>query len=287
MSLNALIVWCKGPDCRTGAQGRASLAVDGLGLCTRCMGGLTTRLKQLPELYHDCERALGGGTATGLRERTTGGSLPGLPFNEAAAEVRGAILTTLASWSGLVADQRGLSAPRRDATELCAFLVRHARWMAAHPAAAEMTEEVARLVKAAHRVTRSGPQRRIALGACVEAECGGQLVASLSGHAASTNTATIQCDAEPSHRWAGRHWSEILGRVAEKTAAERWFTAQELAWLWSTPLGTVYRMASEQGWRRRKQSGRVYYAEADAHEAFSRRAGRPRQPARTEYENEA
>ncbi len=60
---------------------------------------------------------------------------------------------------------------------------------------------------------------------------------------------------------------------------ERWLTAADISRLWTTPVGTVYRLASEEGWRRHSRSGHTYYAEEDAHACFSRRAARSRRRA--------
>jgi hypothetical protein len=283
----------------------------------------------LPELYRDCERVLGGAAAKGLRERTSGGPLPGMPFNPAAAETRAAILGVLGSWSGLVAQQRGLVPPERSVGPLTVFLLRHADWLAGHPAVAEATREVDRLVGRARRVAHPEQVRRIALGACVEPGCDGRLSAVVRSGGASAAHPTVQCDAQPRHNWAGHQWTHLRRRMpqtagntrtvpdtrtvpgtrtgasaagtvsspgtvpsaqtvhtatATTTAAsaddiavtERWLTAADISRLWSTPVGTVYRLASEQRWRRRHGSNRTYYSEADAHACFSRRAERSR-----------
>ncbi|MGW5822514.1 hypothetical protein ACWFR0_39495, partial [Streptomyces noursei] len=89
----------------------------------------------------------------GPRERTSGGPLPGMPFNTAATEVRSGIVTTLASWSGLVAQERGVAAPARTVPALARWLVEHLEWLAAHPAAGEFSAELHRWARAARRVT--------------------------------------------------------------------------------------------------------------------------------------
>ncbi|MET8327322.1 hypothetical protein [Streptomyces sp. NPDC005181] len=47
--------------------------------------------------------------------------------------------------------------------------------------------------------------------------------------------------------------------------------ARTNARLWQVPVGTVYRLASEQRRRRYSRSGRTYYAETDAHNCIARR----------------
>lgn len=57
---------------RRATSGRGQLPVPG------CVHQLGTGLQQIPRLYEECERILGGRPVDGLRERTTGGHLPGL-----------------------------------------------------------------------------------------------------------------------------------------------------------------------------------------------------------------
>lgn len=295
---------CEGYGCGTRqADGRhPGPAAGGHRLCTVCHQRLRIGVRLLPDLYRDCERVLGGSAAKGLRERTSGGPLPGMPFNPAAAETRAAILGVLGSWSGLVAGERGLTPPERSAGALSGFLLRHTDWLAAHPAAAEATREVDRLVRRAHRVAHPDQVRRITLGACVEPGCEGRLSATVRAGAPAAHP-TVQCDAQPRHSWAGHQWTHLRRLMppaetsggadrttgqdrttaADRTTgpdrtadAERWLTAADISRLWGAPVGTVYRLASEQRWRRRHGSGRTYYSEADAHTCFSRRAERSR-----------
>lgn len=310
-AVDAATSTCEGHECagrRTDGR-HPGRAAGGYRLCTGCHRRLALGIRVLPDLYRDCERVLGGASAKGLRERTSGGPLPGLPFNPAAAEARAAILAVLGSWSGLVAQERRLAPPERSITHLSVFLLRHADWLAAHPAAAEATREVARLVTRARRVAHPEQVRRIGLGGCVEPGCDGTLSATVRTGAPAAYP-TVSCDADPRHAWAGHQWTALRRLMPQHAAAargeaaatgtapatasapaaatapataapatavaERWLTAADIARLWSTPVGTVYRLASEQRWRRRQRAGRTYYSEADAHDCFSRRAERSR-----------
>ncbi|MFF4830211.1 hypothetical protein [Streptomyces sp. NPDC001315] len=282
VSPTATVGLCEGAGCRRDQGGGRSRtpSIDGLRLCTGCLSRLVAGLRALDELYTACEQALGGAPAQ-PREKTSGGPLPGMPFNADAAEARKAILATLGSWSGLVAAERRVPAPRRVVRVLADFLVLHAPWLAGHPAVAELTEEIARSAARARRVAHPDLNRKVRIGACVEAGCDGELVASLRA-AEPTELATIQCGVHPEHTWAGHQWTQLRRTLREEAApagasraAEgRWLTAAEVARLWTTSLGTVYRLASEQRWNRRTRAGRTYYSEADVHACFSRRAAR-------------
>ncbi|MDT9691530.1 hypothetical protein Q5762_24950 [Streptomyces sp. P9(2023)] len=279
---------CQGEGCRRGrAEGRARRRTsEGSRLCRGCADRFEAEIEQIPRLYEECERVLGGGVADGLRERTSGGTLPGLPFNEAASEVRVRMLATLGSWSGLVAQERGLPAPERTVAATGAFLLRHASWLASHPAVADATEEIAKLVRDGRRVTRSDGSRTVRVGPCAEPDCPGTLSLTLHDrprHAEHAEHAEprIRCDADEAHSWAGHRWSELNRSMeagaatrAAEPATERWLTAADISVLQQVPVGTVYRLASEQRWRRRRGAGRTYYSENDVELCFGSRPAR-------------
>lgn len=258
--------------CEGDACGRRP-AETGRRLCGPCLESLAGHVRALPSLYRSCGSALEGGTATGLREKTSGGPLPGLALNTAAVDIRAEILAALASWSGLVVQERRLSAPDRDVGRLAGFLLKHVAWLAAHPAAGELTAEMARVERAARRVAHGDQVRRVAVGPCVIPGCDGGLTA-VVGPGAVTR---VQCGTDPGHSWDGSQWTG-LRRAMQPSAPERWLTAADISRLWRTPPGTVYRLASEQGWRRVTRSGRTYYAEGDVHACFARRAGKSARP---------
>ncbi|MEU3408800.1 hypothetical protein ABZ766_33305 [Streptomyces sp. NPDC006670] len=272
---------CQGEGCRRRtAEGRSRRRTAATGrLCRPCREHLDAGLAELAHLYEECGRMLAGAAPGSLRERTTGGDLPGLPFNGAAADVRARMVSVLGSWSGLVAQERGFASPPRHVAALTAFLRRNGDWLAAHPAAAEATEEVARLVRAGRRAAFPEPARSIRLGACPEAGCSGSLTVAVR-HSGDDSGQPVVCDAAPAHRWTSDQWSELsrtmdAGRApgtAAPAPTERWLTAADIARLWHTPTGTVYRLASEQRWRRRNHAGRTYYNETDVRTCFDRRA---------------
>jgi hypothetical protein len=286
---------CQGDGCRhrTVGAGRAAAPTGSL-LCAGCHGRLAADLSAMPRLYRECERVLAGRPVDSLRERTSGGCMPGLPFNGAAADVRATILSTLGSWSGLVAQERGLTSPARDVPCLAAFLGRHLAWLAGHPAAGEISAEIARLVRTARRVVHPNPTRTIRLGHCPEPACRGGLAAVPVRPHGDGGESAIVCTREPAHRWPRERWSDLslalaapapqgdsVVPAAEPAAPrhERWLAAADVALLWHASMSTVYRLASEEGWRRRTRAGRAYYNETDVRACFERR-GRSRRTAR-------
>ncbi|MGF7234460.1 MAG: hypothetical protein ACQSGP_05820 [Frankia sp.] len=210
-----------------------------------------------------------------MREKTTGGSSPGLVLNSLAAEARTEILAVLGSWSGLVAAERRFHAPVRQVVALAEFLLTNLAWLASHPAAGDLSEEVARAVKIARRAAYPDSASRIVIGPCVVPACDGELTATVRARRSGEET-RVRCAADPGHTWGGHEWTRLrreTGRTGP-AAEERWLAAADIGRFWRTPTGTVYRLASEQGWRRITRAGRTYYAENDVHSSFSRREAR-------------
>lgn len=287
---------CAGAGCvRRESGGLARrLAAPGSRLCPACHEHLVRDLSRLPELYEECARHLDGGGGERSLEKTSGGPLPGMPFNCRAADTRSSILGVLSSWATLVIEEFGLAGPRRAVTPLARFLTRHSNWLAGHEAAGDVSAEVARLVRRAHGVIDPATSRRIPVGGCVEPGCTGDLTA-LVRPRQPLLPATITCTADDSHHWAGPEWLQLSRRLAatatgapaekaeqeegedgeegeEGEAAPRWMTAADIARLWAVPPGSVYRHASTGKWRRRSESGRTYYHSADVHESLRHRA---------------
>jgi hypothetical protein len=293
---------CPGAGCRRRSEaGQAGRQVTArVGLCPACRNDLTAALRGLPGLHDECGRLLGGSPGAGgeLRDRTSGGPLPGLPFNTAAADARSAIVSVLGSWSGMVVEGRGVAAPPRTVPALAAFLACHLDWVTER-AAAELSAEIAELVRTARRVVCPDPLRRMAIGPCVEAGCPGRLTALV--HSGDPRRSEVRCDAEPLHRWADHEWLRLRRRMetgegagadgtgtgagspdgrVEHARAEpepRWLSAADIARLWHVAPGSVYRLASERRWRRRSRSGRTAYHEADVLGTFSERETRARE----------
>ncbi|MER5962899.1 hypothetical protein [Streptomyces sp. NPDC002057] len=248
------------------------------------MSGLTGGLAGMPRLYDECGLLLGGSDRP--RERTSGGgSVPGLPFNTAAAEARSMILGVLRSWAGLVVGERGVAAPRDTVAGVVGFLVRHAGWLAAHEAAGELSAEVARAVRRARYVIDPAPGRGMRVGTCVVAGCEGVLTA-VARVGRADSPVEVGCAAVPSHRWSAQEWMALSGGegaagaaaspagpdVAAPAPVVRWLSARDIALLWGVASGSVYRHASEQRWRRRTGKGRTFYHEEDVLRCLGARA---------------
>lgn len=265
---------CDGAACRRReTDGRArELAVAGSRLCPTCRLRLTHDLRRLPRLHDECGQLLTG--ADRPRDRTSGGGgAPGLPFNTAAAEARSSIVSTLRSWAALVVEERRVGAPPDDPAEIADFLLRHCGWLLDHEAAGELSDEVARCVRRAGHVIDPTPRRRVPVGDCVVRDCGGVLTAAVRRGGADP-AVEVGCDTEPAHRWSGQEWLRRDDRPGTERAEPvvRWMSARDIAALWGTAPGSVYRHASEARWRRRAVNGRTYYHEQDVRASLGARA---------------
>jgi hypothetical protein len=249
----------------------------GLNLCRMCRDGLADDLARLALLYHECGLLLGGSSQRPVRDKISGSRTQGIPFNSTAADVRAAIVTVLATWSGLVAQERMINAPKRIVSALVNFLTLHADWLASHEVASDVTNELRALVRRAGEAADSNRTPRIAVGHCVEIGCAGHLVAIMRPEGTPLPQ-EIGCDQNPAHRWPSRTWTRLSKQVSQQVAPQdaraaiQWLSATDISALWRTPSGSVYRLASERGWRRLRRAGRTYYHDADVEETFRDRA---------------
>ncbi|MGI5341733.1 hypothetical protein ACQEVS_32170 [Streptomyces sp. CA-181903] len=185
---------------------------------------------------------------------------PGIPLDIRVLDARSEIRSVLTGWAALVREQRGVAAPARDTAALTAFLARHADWLAAHPAAADLAAETGELIRAAWSALSGHRDRHVVVGTCVRPGCSGRLAARLGTRA--PGEAAIVCSADPGHTWSPETW-HTLGPRGERPGPVAGFTAQEISVRWRVASGTVYWLASTHAWGRRKEGRRVLYDRDD------------------------
>ncbi|OJF15651.1 hypothetical protein [Couchioplanes caeruleus] len=249
MTVTELLKRCAGPGCPAGTAA-------GSPLCRTCATRLGQALRRLPTLYQQCgERHLRSPAPAWERPPRAGRPGPSGPLHAGAADARHAIETVLASWAGLTAQATGAPAPRRVVADLSRFLLGRFGFLVRHPAAGDLAAEVSGLVSEAERVLR--PESGRHLGACVVPGCEGHLAGGRG-----TERLRVICDADAAHEWNG---PEVLSLVAESPAPREpaWISAAGITALWGVTRGTVYRLASEDKWRRQRRAGRTYYATED------------------------
>jgi len=143
-------------------------AADGLYLCQRCAGLVKQDAWGAASLYVDLEEAM----ASAAPRPSDGSSHVGMPsgvdLHPIAVEARGIIRSTLVSLCRMVAEELGIALPADTVPEMAKYLARHARWLAAHPAAGEIAGELRDVVtdSRTRRVAYAVPNDRILIGLC-------------------------------------------------------------------------------------------------------------------------
>jgi hypothetical protein len=171
-------------------------AADGLNLCHGCLTGLRRNLTDLPALHAEVEAQLPAGSSAG-GPAVSGTPSPRLPVNLRAGEVLSQIAHDLAWHVHLVTDQRGLTGPAPNPAAMCAFLLRHADWLAARPEAGDVRAVFSELAGRCWGVI--DPARApLPLGPCTErlddgGDCDGQLYATVR-RPGDTSPSTLWCD---------------------------------------------------------------------------------------------
>jgi len=204
---------CRSWYCRQEHAGgrRVYPAEQGSQLCSLCRARVRDDIVELPKLYEESESSLIR-FPFAFQERIRGGKVKGLCLNEASVNARSDIISVLATWSGMVAEERRLTKPiRRDVAGLAAFLTRHLDWLLAHAAAPYFADEVAAMAAATRRASRAGPVPRLPLGYCVEEDCDAALYADGTAEDARS-PAQVSCEA--GHRWQAHEWLVLASRMS-------------------------------------------------------------------------
>lgn len=143
----------------------------------------------------------------GEHEKTSGGEKGvGITLGDGiGVEVRDEIRAVLGSWCRLIADERGFGLPRDDVTAMGEYVARNGLWLAAHPAAAEASSELAGLVRRAHPVAYPSGVRTIEIGPCPHDECDGTVKARMRS-ADSLLPGELLCSADNDHWWPPSQW---------------------------------------------------------------------------------
>ncbi|MFH8349505.1 helix-turn-helix transcriptional regulator [Streptomyces sp. NPDC018045] len=236
-------------------------------ICARCFDGFRRHLKSLPALYRQCENMLAAAPQEG--QKVSGTRSFGIKLNAVAVEARDTLRARLLAWCDLVAAERvpdpadGGAPPERTVEAMTSFLLRHAAWLCGHPAAGDVVTEIAETAATATRAAYPQQTRRFRVGPCVEVSCGGSLVAVIRADE-QLLPSEVRCDVDTQHVWPAHQWRELERQVTRQSQSGlRWLTAKEVSQLWRLSISNVYRLASENSWRRRTSGRRVYYFKAD------------------------
>lgn len=181
------------------------MATAGSGLCPPCRRRVRAELVDLPRLYLETEHRLGSPYRMGV-ERVSGSKTVGIVLSDSVMETREQVVSGLASWAALVADQRALTPPHREIRELAAFLLRNLDWLARHEAVGDLTAELTELTVAARIAAYRESSRHFRLGPCAHHSCEQPVLATVTA-TESTDDCLVACLA--GHEWPMHRWIEL------------------------------------------------------------------------------
>lgn len=188
---------------------RSPAVLAQLQLCAACRDRLENDLLGLPTWYEngvDCSdhrehRPL---------ERVSNWTPRRTAVSDALVTIRSDLLSTLASWSGMVAAERGVIAPNQlDVRQLATFLAIHFTWLTAHPAAPDLVDELTALTQAARSVVVPHDSVRVEVGRCDQPSCGRSVYAERYG-VEDQIPYWVGCDA--GHTWPPDRWTLLRDR---------------------------------------------------------------------------
>ncbi|MFJ3671319.1 hypothetical protein ACIPSE_33140 [Streptomyces sp. NPDC090106] len=134
-------------------------------------------------------------------------------LNFSVLDARHHIAATLASWSEIVVEELGVTAPERSVPRLAGFLSTHLQWLAAQVPAADFADETAALVAQLRTTVDPEPGTlHTLIRNCVVDGCAGTISAS-PGHAGASGNRSIACSA--GHSWETHEWL-TLRRLMER-----------------------------------------------------------------------
>ncbi|MFJ9109270.1 helix-turn-helix domain-containing protein [Streptomyces sp. NPDC102283] len=195
-------------------------------------------------------------------QRVSGTRSFGIKLNAVAVEARDTLRARLRAWCDLVNAEHGCAPVGQSVEVMAEFLHQHARWLCHHPAAGDAISEMAETATMAQRAVSPERIRRFRVGACIELDCEGSLIAAIQSDGQLPSE--VRCDNDPGHAWSAYEWRELDRRVSHQhQTGLPWLAAKDVAELCRISMSNVYRLASENGWRRRTNGRRVYYAKAD------------------------
>lgn len=261
-------------------------AADGLQLCWGHTHGIQRDAGRAAHLHDDLALVL---TATG----GPGGAFDGgVSLNLAAAQARTLIRQTLTATALHIAHERGIWLPGTHRTvrlppgvhgphnriwrpntnkhALAGYIATHAPWLAANlPTAADRLDHT---IREGRTAAYPNGTRTIDIGHCPDEDHDGQpctgKIRALIRDEDNLLPSAVHCNTNPEHTWTADQW-RTLGRTLG-IRQTRYLSALEIAIRYQRPVGTIYRLASQQQWRRTDDGRRpVLYDTLDVQRTMS------------------
>jgi hypothetical protein len=129
-------------------------------------------------------------------------------------DARAEALIVLSSWARLVCETRTARVAGADVGQIVDCLITNLHWLSKHDAAGDFAAELAAMCAILRRAAdppRSPRVGYVAIGACVEEGCTGNLMAVIER--GSISGADISCSQDAGHRWPARSWWKLSRRL--------------------------------------------------------------------------
>lgn len=220
---------CKDDTCRGCLPRQAD---DGVYLCRLHKDRIGQDALTVALRYADLGRVLTA-SSTSLGDIVSGSKKEtGLQLNDRAAEMRAIIKHRLVSMVRMISEERGFALPEDRVPALARYVAANANWIAAHPAAGELSDELNDTASEAFRLAQPTGARKYQLKdpegkpvGCRETveedqSCPGSLWTILR-RTDSLLPSELVCDHDGDHfvpagEWMtfGRQWAKDIGRAA-------------------------------------------------------------------------
>lgn len=200
--------------CGSRRHGDRVPVASGMRICAECRDQVEGVLVDLPVLFEMCADMLDP-RPHWIRERVSGRARRGIVLRDAVVSVRTEILGVLVSWCGLVAGERDVPGPEElTIRKLVHFLAVHLHWLCAHPAAADLVDELTGLAAAVDEALHRETGFRARVGECPHPGCSEFVYA--EAHREGGEPYEVSCAA--GHVWAPERWLLLWGKQNEEGA---------------------------------------------------------------------
>ncbi|MBL1087387.1 hypothetical protein JK359_36480 [Streptomyces actinomycinicus] len=180
-------------------------AAAGSVLCVPCIKTVEHNLHALPGLYQECLYQV---SPTGRRTNPTkvSGSRRKDHLDVSVLDARHNIVTILESWSGMVVEKLGATAPPRTVLSLARFLILNLQWLAGQAPAVDFADEIEGLVAELRRTIDPEPRElHTPVRHCVVDDCPGTISASPQRGAGAGSSITCSSG----HSWEVCEWLSL------------------------------------------------------------------------------
>lgn len=188
-------------------------AQPGLRTCQQCLARIRKQLQEIPARWNTCQQSLPA--ATGRTAFITGSRNPPLPLDLNISARLDKAKRILTGWAKVVITERGFTTyPADDVKRIAAFLGANAEWLAAHPAAKDITHEIHEAWNALRPRDTPRDRSTIKVGPCPEQTHGQPCTGNIWAYIPTSeqDPAVMNCD-NCNHTWTTDQWLRLGRRI--------------------------------------------------------------------------